>query len=541
MKSAAVRRTALASAAVLVSALLAGPALAALAPSVVKVDGGTVRGAVARQVLSFKGVPFAAPPVGALRWRAPQPAIPWSGIRAADQYGHDCMQKPFPSDAAPLGTEPSEDCLVLNVWRPAEAAGGKLPVMVWIYGGGFVNGGSSPAVYDGSQFAKRGVVLVSFNYRLGRFGFFGFPALTREDRDGLLGNYAYMDQIAALKWVQRNIAAFGGDPGNVTVFGESAGGGSVHMLLTSPMARGLFHKAIIESGGGRGPLMSMRRISEDVGAQASAEAVGVAFARSVGVQGDDAAALEALRRLPAEQLVNGLNMASMGGAAATYVGGPLLDGKIVVETPDQAYLAGREAKVPVMIGATSADIGFAFAPTLDALFARFPDPAAARRVYDPQNSGDLRAVSMRVAMDQMMVEPARFTAATLAAQGLKTYEYRFSYVAASMRGQWPGAPHATEIPYVFDTVAAKYGKDLTPADEAAAQAANAYWTNFAKTGNPDAPGLPHWPAYDAAHDAIMEFTNDGPRAGPDPWRPRMDLAAAAATAGSVEVSSNHRP
>ena len=183
------------------------------------------------RVKFFKGIPFAASPVGDLRWRPPQPAVGWKGVRDATQYGHDCMQKPFPSDAAPLGTTPSEDCLVGNVWLP-EHHTGKLPILIWIYGGGWVNGGSSPAVYDGSQFAKQGILFYSFNYRLGRFGFFAHPALTAESRDGMLGNYAFMDQIAAIKWIRKNAQAFGADPENVTVFGESAGGWSVHMLMT---------------------------------------------------------------------------------------------------------------------------------------------------------------------------------------------------------------------------------------------------------------------------------------------------------------------
>jgi para-nitrobenzyl esterase len=501
---------------------IAASASAAPFPTQVRIDSGALAGAVQGDVLSFKGVPFAAPPVGDLRWRAPQPAAQWQGVRQATQYGHDCMQKPFPSDAAPLGTTPDEDCLVLNVWRPAESAGGKLPVMVWIYGGGFVNGGSSPAVYDGSQFARRGVVLVSFNYRLGRFGFFGFPALTKATPNGPLGNYGYMDQIAALKWVRRNIAAFGGDPDNVTVFGESAGGGSVHMLLTSPMARGLFNKAIIESGGGRGSLMGAKRIAD-------AEKIGVAFARKNGVEGDGPAALAALRKLPAEALVDGLNMASMGPAAATYVGGPILDGRIVVEDPDRAYRAGRQAKVPVMIGANSMDIGFAFARTMDELLAPFgSDKDKARAAYDPDKTGDVRAVGSRVAMDRTMVEPARLTAQLVTAGRQKAYEYRFSYVATSMRSQWPGAPHATEIPFVFDTVAAKYGKDLTPQDEATAQAANAYWANFAKTGDPNGAGLPKWPAYDPKSDLIMDFSPTGPQGKTDPWKARLDVTAASA-------------
>ena len=511
----------------MIAALAVLPAAASAAPfaTQVKIDSGALAGATSDGVLSFKGVPFAAPPVGALRWRAPQPAAAWKGMRPATEYGHDCMQLPFPSDAAPLGTKPDEDCLVMNVWRPANSEGRKLPVMVWIYGGGFVNGGSSPDVYSGSQFAKQGIVFVSFNYRLGRFGYFAHPALTKADADGgLLGNYAYMDQIAALKWVQRNIGAFGGDPANVTVFGESAGGGSVHMLLTSPMAKGLFAKAVVESGGGRGGVIGARTVHD-------VEPTGVAFAKANGIEGDGSEALAALRALPQEKLVNGLNMASMGAAAGTYAGGPMLDGEIVVENPDDAYRAGRNAKVPVMIGANSMDIGFAFAKTMNELLTPFgADKEKARKAYDPDDTGDVRAVGARVAMDRTMVEPLRFTAAEFARQGLPSYEYRFSYVATSMRKQWPGAPHATEIPYVFDTVAAKYGKDLTAADEATAKAANTYWANFAKTGDPNGPGLPHWPRYAPSSDGIMDFTVDGPKGGPDPWKARMDVTAAAADA-----------
>ena len=511
----------------LIAALAALPlaAHAASFPTEVKIDSGAIAGSVSDGVLSFKGVPFAQPPVGPLRWRAPQPATPWTGVRRSTEYGHDCAQLPFPSDAAPLGTKPDEDCLVMNVWRPANSEGRKLPVMVWIYGGGFVNGGSSPEVYSGAQFARRGIVFVSFNYRLGRFGFFAHPALTKANADGgLLGNYAYMDQIAALKWVRRNAAAFGGDASNVTVFGESAGGGSVHMLLTSPLARGLFEKAVIESGGGRGGLMGSRSIHDQ-------EGTGLAFAKANGIEGDGPEALAALRALPQEKLVNGLNMASMGAAAGTYAGGPMLDGKIVVEDPDVAYKAGRNAKVPVMIGANSMDIGFASAKTMDEVFKPFgPNAAKARAAYDPTNSGDVRAVGAKVAMDRTMEEPARFTAAQFARQGLPSYEYRFSYVATSMRKEWPGAPHATEIPYVFDTVAAKYGKDLTPADEATAKAANAYWANFAKTGDPNGSGLPHWPRYEPATDGIMDFTPQGPQGEADPFKARFDVTAAAADA-----------
>ena len=503
-------------------AFVVAACMAAASSDEVKIDTGRVKGVERDGVVSFKGIPYAAPPVGDLRWRAPQPAKAWSGVREASQYGADCAQKPFPGDAAPLGVEPAEDCLYTNVWIPQGAPGKKLPVMVWIYGGGFVNGGSSPAVYDGSQFARRGVVLVSFNYRLGRFGFFAHPALTKENPKGPLGNYGYLDQIAALQWVKRNISAFGGDPGNVTLFGESAGGGSVLTMMTSPLAKGLIHKAIIESGGGRALLMGVRYLDRpgETGT-ASAESVGVAFAKSVGIEGEDAAALAALRALPADKVVAGLNMAGMG--VPTYAG-PMVDGRLVVESPDEAYAGGRGARIPTMIGANSADIGFARARTIDELFAPFgADAGKAKAAYDPDGSGKLQAVAMSFGADQMMVEPSRFLARTVAATGQPAYEFRFSYVAESMRKQWAGAPHATEIPFVFDTVEARYGKDLTDADRATAKAANEYWVNFAKSGNPNGKGLPEWPAYKAKSDMLMDFTPAGPVGKADPWKARLDL------------------
>jgi para-nitrobenzyl esterase len=490
----------------------------------VRIDSGALKGAIAGGVVAFKGVPYAAPPTGGNRWRPPQPVAPWKGVRAAVDYASDCMQLPFPSDAAPLGTKPAEDCLYLNVWSPVQRPADKLPVMVWIYGGGFVNGGSSPAVYDGMHFAESGVVLVSFNYRVGRFGFFAFPALTKEDPNGLLGNYCFLDQVAALKWVRKNIAKFGGDPGNVTLFGESAGGMSVLTMMTTPLARGLFQKAIIESGGGRSGIGPMRRVSESGPNLPSGEAVGVAFAEKAGIKGEDAAALAALRELPAERVCDRLNMASMGNP--TYAG-PMIDGKIVAESSEQALLAGHAMKIPVIVGANSSDIGFSFAKNMDELFAPFgANKEKAEGVYDPEHSGEFRKVGMLVAADRMMIEPARFVAQTVAATGQPAYEYRFSYVAESMRKQWKGAPHATEIPFVFDTVAARYTKDLAADDEATAKAALAYWVAFAKTGNPDGEGRPHWPAYSAGADQLMNFTNAGPVAERDAWKARLDLTEA---------------
>ena len=523
---------------VAVGAGAAGTALAEGAATHAQVTGGEVQGGVENDVIAFKGIPFAAPSTGANRWRAPQPVVPWTGVRSATAYGPDCMQIPFPGDAAPLGVTPAEDCLYANVWKPAKASGKKLPVMVWIYGGGFVNGGSSPPEYDGSAFARDGIVLVSFNYRLGNFGFYAHPALSAEQKGQPLGNYAYMDQVAALRWVKQNVAAFGGDPDNVTIFGESAGGMSVHALLLNPLARGLFQKAIIESGGGAAGLGS-RPVS---GGPESAEAKGLALAAQFGVKGEDAAALSQLRAVPADKLVDGLNMASMG--KGSYVGGPIHDGTYESGAPVEGYAKGKAAHVPVMIGANTMDIGFMQSKTLDELYGQFgPDADAARKAYAFPAATPIGLANFVAGGDQMMVEPARRTAQILTARGQPVYEYRFSYVAESLRAKTPGAPHATEIPYVFDTVAARYGKDLTAADEAAAKAMHAYWVAFAKTGKPTPAGLPAWPAYDPNKDELMNFTDKGPVVQADPWKQRMDLAqrfgerAAAAQAAKAAAGS----
>jgi para-nitrobenzyl esterase len=448
---------------------------------VVATDTGKVRGAVEDGVASWKGIPFAAAPTGPLRWRAPQPPAAWDGVRAATQYGSDCMQLPFPSDAAPLGTPPAEDCLYLNVWKPSTAHG-KLPVIAWIYGGGFVNGGSSPPTYSGAALAKQGALVVSFNYRLGRFGFFAHPQLTGDDADhGLLGNYGLMDQIAALQWVRRNVARFGGDPANVTLIGESAGGMSVHALMTSPLADGLFAKAVIMSGGDGH--------TNDAG-MAAVEQAGVAFGAKKGIAADDAQALARLRALPAEDVVDGMNLASRpNDTPPTYVG-PFADGRVAVQ-PLEVYrsgqLASRLRKIPTMIGATSADIG---------------------------------------GKTGFMVAGARSLAGVLADGGVPVYEYRFSYVAESIGT--PGAQHASDIPFFFDTEAVKYGARSTPRDLAMGKAISAYVVNFAKRGDPNGPKLPAWPRYTRAQDGVMDFGADGkPAAARDSWAADIDAAQAA--------------
>ncbi len=282
--------------AILMAAVFCAIPSAAATADTARVDGGIVKGAASGGVAVFKGIPFAAPPVGDLRWRPPQPAAAWTGVRQATQYGADCMQLPFPSDAAPLGTPPAEDCLYMNVWTPAHAAGERLPVMVWIYGGGFVNGGSSPAVYDGAQFAEHGVVFVSFNYRVGRFGFFAFPALTVEE--------SRRPSATTPTWIRSRRSS--GCSTTSRVWRRSAGCDgfwrigrrrSVLTLMTSPITGGLFQKAIIESGGGR-TLMGKRQLHESSPGQPSAEDLGIAFAKKNGIEGTDAAALANCARSP---------------------------------------------------------------------------------------------------------------------------------------------------------------------------------------------------------------------------------------------------
>ena len=503
-------------------------------PPQVRVESGELQGVVADGVASFKGIPFAAPPVGDLRWRPPQPAVRWTGVRQAAEFGADCMQGRFgPPSApgAPPARVPSEDCLFLNVWRPTSAAPvAKLPVMVWIYGGGFMGGSSASPGTSGVEFAKRGVILVSVNYRVGRFGFFAFPALSRERPDEPKGNYAYMDQIAALQWVKRNIAAFGGDPNNVTIFGFSAGGVSVHSLLASPLARGLFHKAIAQSGGSRDSVLTARPMREDgvdPNYPVSAETIGITFARSMGIEGTDQAALASLRALSAEQVLR-------GAAAPAGVGGPpiettpVLDGKLVTETAETAYKARRQPRVPLLLGSNSADTAGnrIRATTKEQLFARFGQwSARAKAAYDPGGTTDLATLVSRANDDFGQAEPARFAANAFAANGSPVYLYRFSYVQTAMREQLRGgAPHGGEIAYVFGTLSAGRGGAPTPEDQAVARMAQSYWVNFAKTGDPNGAGLPAWPRHDPGKDLIFEFRADGSAgAGPDPRKARLDV------------------
>jgi para-nitrobenzyl esterase len=517
-----------------------GTAARSQAPSTVKVDSGELQGTVEDGFVSFKGIPFAAPPVGDLRWRPPQSAAKWTGVRPANEFAANCMQGGFggpPPGAAAAGPAPSEDCLYLNVWRPADPATRNAPVMVWIYGGGFTGGSSSSPNTSGAQFAKQGVVLVAINYRVGRFGFFAHPALSKERPDELKGNYAYMDQIAALQWIKRNIAALGGDPNNVTIFGFSAGGVSVHSMLASPLARGLFHKAIAESGGSRDSVLTarpMRKDGADPNYPVSAETIGIAFARSMGIEGTDQAAMATLRALSSEQILRGVPV--QAGAAPPQETTPILDGKLITETAETAYKAKHQPRVPFLAGSNSADTAGnrIRSRTKEEFFARYGQwSAEAKAAYDPDGTADLATMVSQANDDFGQAEPARFAASAFAANGSPAYLYRFSYVATAMRERMrTGAPHGGEIAYVFGTLSSGRGGPPSPEDLAVSRMAQSYWINFAKNGDPNGAGLPVWPRHDSRKDLIFDFRADGTAgAGPDVRKARLDVTQKATESG----------
>lgn len=518
-----------------------------LAHPTVLIKSGLVQGLSEAGVKSFKGIPYAAPPVGKFRWRPPQPVSSWEGIRDATEYGPNCAQAGWGAAPGTISEGSSEDCLYLNLWLPANTEpGANLPVMVWIHGGGFVGGSGSSPGGIGNEFAKQGVILMTFNYRLGRLGHFAFPALSQEHPNEPKGSYAFMDQIAALEWVQDNIKAFGGDPDNVTIFGFSAGGVSVHSLLTMPAAHGLFHKAISHSGGGRAGVLTGRPIDRenaDPFYTVSAETIGVNFARKHGIEGVDAEALSRLRAMTVQEVVDGGQETDGEGGPRTYAG-PILDGQFVLETSESAYKAGRQANVPLMIGNCSAEIGGPFvnnSTSKEELFSLFGELSnEAKAAYDPANDKEFDEIVTRFNTDWVWGEPARMVARKYLSEDQPVYVFHFDYVPPSRQSRSRyGAWHGAEIEYVFNTLEeTRQESGFTEQEKQLAKIMNTYWVNFAKTGNPNCEGLPEWPLYNTESEIILEIEPNGiPVAKSDPRKARLDVIEKAHATEKERVQS----
>jgi para-nitrobenzyl esterase len=461
----------------------------------VATQDGPVRGS-GTDVVAFKGIPYAAAPVGRLRWRPPEPPARWTETRSATAFGPRCPQPPprASDSAAPT----SEDCLSLNIWTPTKSGSDRLPVMVWIHGGGFFGGTASVPTYDGEALARRGVVLVTLNYRLGALGFLAHPALSRESAHGVSGNYGLLDQIAALRWVQRNIAAFGGDPANVTVFGGSAGAHSIGVLLVSPLAKGLFHRAIMESL----PLFfrPLRELAHARHGLASAETEGQAQAPDIA----------GVRTLDAQQIIARLAPGPTLSTGTHFY--PIVDGWVLPLDPAEAIGTARQAHVPLLLG-FNADEGEFFvnnAPKSITAFhefvrAKFP-PALFDRIlamYPAKTDADVPSALVRFFGDYELLTSTVLTARAASRIGT-VYLYQFSRVSPLNRRTWGGAAHTVEIPYVFDHIPANSG-DFDDQDGAVSEAMAGAWVRFAKTGSPNGERLPDWPAYKAPAYAYLEY------------------------------------
>jgi para-nitrobenzyl esterase len=456
----------------------------------VRLDTGLVSGSAAStsDVRVFKGIPFAAPPVGDLRWRGPRLAAHWDGVLNADAFSPVCMQDTGSRDSQKM----SEDCLYLNVWTGARSARDKRPVMVWIYGGGYYRGSGSLPMYDGEALARKGVVVVTFNYRLGPFGFFSYPELTKESDRREAANFGVMDALAALQWVRRNIAAFGGDPKRVTIFGESAGAGMVANLMTVPQAKGLFERAIGESSA-----WATTRV-ERLSTLAEAEQAGEKFAASLGAH-----SLAELRAKPAEAL------RTDGRGTA-----PVVDGWLIPEDPGKVFAEGKQIPVPVLVG-SNRDESFggntrAAEQFIERARNRFGDLADAFLRLYPPSSNDSAFAAGRDEMAFVMRNWARLASVS---GKTKSYVYYFTQqppAAPNARGPLAtgshgSAIHTAEILYVFNHL--NGGRAWTDADRQVADTMSSYWANFAANGDPNGKGLAKWTAYDSKTRTVMVFGN----------------------------------
>lgn len=497
------RNTVLTALLALMGLLIQQNALASTDP--VRVEQGFVSGTVGSSpdIRVYRGIPFAAPPVGDLRWKAPQPAEKWQGLRQAAEFSNACWQTPYPAAAAiyqaklpPL----SEDCLYLNIWTPAKSAKDRLPVMVWIHGGGFTRGYGGSRAYDGEALARKGAVIVTINYRLGIFGFFAHPALSAESGHHASGNYALLDQIAALQWVQKNIAAFGGDPTRVTIFGESAGSWAVNVLMASPLARGLFQRAIGESGGSFSPMKTLAEAEREGEKLAASLAPAPAAADKPSPQ----SILKKLRAKPAEELLKSSESETVRA---------IVDGWVLPEEVAAIFTQGKQNDVPLIVG-YNADEGTTLAPqgaNLKALmfaggvYQRYGSQADAFLKIYPAGS-DAQAVSSFYSAfrDQLFGWEMRTWARMATKTGHQpAYLYYFSRRPPGPQSARLRAFHASEIAYVFGTFVWPFPWEDT--DKKLSDAMTSYWVNFAATGNPNGGSLVKWPAYNAKDDQALEF------------------------------------
>jgi para-nitrobenzyl esterase len=493
-----------------VAAMALAAAIFAQPPAPVRTQAGLVQGTIQNNLTVYKGIPFAAPPLGNLRWRAPQPPAPWTGVKATDKFAPACMQIPIVLPALGIESVPvSEDCLYLNIWTSAKSPSDHLPVMVWIYGGGFTTGATSLSLYDGSNLANKGVVVVSIAYRVGPFGFLAHPQLTAE-QGGHSGNYGLMDQTAGLQWVQRNITAFGGDPHRVTIFGESAGGISVSMLAASPLAKGLFTGAISESGGNFAPARADNDGGENMLSLATAEKNGEAFLAKIG-----ASSIADARKMPADAIMKGVTP-GLGGAW------PDFDGYVLLGDQYNLYEQGRYNDTPVLIG-TNADEGAlfvasakaaAYQASIGAGYGEYADKILA--VYPGNTDAEALRSSRDLFRDTAFAWPTWTWARLQSKTGKgKVFVYYFRhrppYPNVPQFKGW-GASHGSEMQYVFEN----FGNNVpSQADKAMAEQMSSYWADFVKAGNPNEAGLPEWPVFTDTSQRVMNL-NDPSKSIPVP-------------------------
>ena len=492
-----------------VVAVFAAALAIAQQPAAIKVEGGILQGTSEDGLTVYRGIPFAAPPVGDLRWRAPQPPLKWDAVRQADRFGPRCVQGAVGRGGLPAT---SEDCLYLNVWTPAKSAADRIPVLVWIYGGGFNAGATSEPAYSGEMLAKKGVVLVSVAYRVGQLGFLAHPELSAETKNHVSGNYGLLDMIAGLQWIQKNIAAFGGDPRRVTIFGESAGGIAVSMLCASPLAKGLFQGAISESGGSFGPPRLTTYPGENMKRLPDAERAGEEYVKKAG-----AASIAELRKLPSDKLP--ASSVGLGPGMAW----PIMDGWVVPDDQYKLYEARRYNNTPILVGYNS-DEGASFQPPktpedyIAAVKARY-GPFADRllKVY-PIAADTVSKTARDLTRDAAFGWQTWIWARLQAKTGKsKVFYYYFDqhpdYPAGSPRAGY-GATHGAEVAYVFQHLSGP-NRQPTSQDLSISEAMATYWTNFAKRGDPNGEGVPAWPAFSDASPQVMYFAGT-PHPGPVP-------------------------